>query len=153
MKIKRWMALCLAALVTVTGAASAWAGESTSETEAMTEAQAQGPETGEEALQESIDGIIADLIGDMKVEELLDLAMTILKVTDSEEFQHLMEYPEMQALAETVVKRCIRMFVDDPELAEKIMTTLGVDERAAAILAMMAEEVKNTDTYKELVLK
>ena len=58
----------------------------------------------------------------------------LVDVLNSEEFQRLLEYPEMQALMETAFDRLTQFVMEEPELAAKVLVTLGADESAVNLM-------------------
>ena len=84
-----------------------------------------------------------------QLEEYQDILETILVTVNSEEFEHLMEYPQMQALAETVVNKLIVFLQEDPELAKKVLITLGADENAVNLLEAFSDDFGILDRLSE----
>lgn len=96
--------------------------------------------------QEDMDKYM-DMLLNMDMEEIFGNISTVHHVIESEEFQHLMEYPEMQALAGTAGKKAIELIFEDPALTGKIMVTMGMDEKLAKILVVFAEVIKSSEGY------
>ena len=72
--------------------------------------------------------------GNAETEELLSNLGVLVEVLESEEFQRLMEYPEMQALAKTALTRLTDFAMNEPELATKVLVKLGADESAVDLM-------------------
>lgn len=72
--------------------------------------------------------------GNPETEELMSNLGVLVEVMNSEEFKRLMEYPEMQALLETLLKRLTTFVMDEPELAAKVLVALGADESAVHLM-------------------
>lgn len=72
--------------------------------------------------------------GNAETEELMSNLGVLLNVIESEEFQRLMEYPEMQALAKTALTRLTDFVMNEPELATKVLVKLGADESAVNLM-------------------
>lgn len=92
-----------------------------------------------------------DMIQNMDMNEIIGNISTISNVIQSEEFKHLMEYPEMQALAESASKKTVEMIMDDPALTGKILVTLGMDEKLVKVLVLFAGFIKKSDAYSDFV--
>ena len=72
--------------------------------------------------------------GNPETEELMSNLGVFVDVLNSEEFQRLMEYPEMQALAKTALTRLTDFVMNEPELATKVLVKLGADESAVQLM-------------------
>ena len=72
--------------------------------------------------------------GNAETEELMSNMGVLVNVIESEEFQRLMEYPEMQALAKTAFTRLTDFVMNEPELATKVLVKLGADESAVDLM-------------------
>ena len=91
-----------------------------------------------EAGAEQMPGGVFDQFGE-KIEEIyseearenLEKALGFLQ---SEEFNEVMAYPEMQELVLIVLKECADLAVEDPVLAARILEKLGVDEKYTSLL-------------------
>lgn len=150
---KRLLLFIAAASLLICSAAPALAGENAvtgSETTGAQEAaEASGTETEQTAAEASLEGEVreaaeeAPLNEDVTEKELeeytemarrfdmaeiLENAETIWRVSQSEEFHALMEYPEMQELLKTVLVKLKDFIFEEPDLAEKVLITLGVKE-------------------------
>ena len=72
--------------------------------------------------------------GNPETEELMSNLGVLVEVLESEEFQRLMEYPEMQALMRTAFERLVQFVTEEPELATKVLVALGADEKAVQLM-------------------
>lgn len=72
-------------------------------------------------------------------ETIMDYAHTILTVFRSEEFQHLLDYREVQELIKTVIQRSADFVRENGELTAKILKTLGIRENYVRILMKVVE--------------
>ena len=137
MKKKRWAAFLLSAaaaagcLFALPGPAGARAEAVTAETELPEGDPAfeDGPLLSPEAVE-----AIKRLIDEVDVNELCDIAIEAWGVANTEEFQRLMEYPEMQGLAKAAFKKVIEVAAEDPEMAKEILVTLGIEKDYVQLL-------------------
>ncbi|MBQ1311531.1 MAG: hypothetical protein IIY55_06750 [Blautia sp.] len=88
---------------------------------------------------------LGQMIRDVDLEELKENMKLVLAVVSSEEFQSLVQYQEVIDLAALLLKKGAETAVTEKELTEKILQTLGLDERwirAWTFVADHSEEIR-----------
>ena len=90
-------------------------------------------------------GELKNLIDGLKVEDIYEIASTAWGVGNSEEFKRLIEYPEMQALVKSALKKGIEVASDDPQMAKEILVTLGVEESYVDLLEELVRTAGSLD--------
>ncbi|MBP3901142.1 MAG: hypothetical protein J6D53_06785 [Blautia sp.] len=80
-----------------------------------------------------------------ETEELMSNLGVLADVLRSEEFQRLLEYPEMQALMKTALDRLIQFVTEEPELATKVLVALGADESAVNLMMKGVDLMKPSE--------
>lgn len=89
-----------------------------------------------EFTEEDLDEYVNMLEG-MDKREALENVLVLSQTVKSEEFAHLMEYPEMQALIEEILKKAEKFIMEEPELMGKILVTMGLDEKIVNVLVAL----------------
>lgn len=115
---------------------------------AAAEAEAPGAETEALGAEAETEFVLPRLTRE-QLEQYQDILETILVTVNSEEFEHLMEYPQMQALTETVVNKLIVFLQEEPELAKKVLITLGADENTVNLLEAFSDDFGILDQLSE----
>ena len=72
--------------------------------------------------------------------------LIIREFLESEDVQKVikvLQYEEVQDLTEISLRRIIDYLNENPEVAKKILVTLGVDEKAVEIVLEFVESIKN----------
>ena len=82
-----------------------------------------------DALKQKIDNIDMD-----KLKADLRAVTVLLK---SEEFQHLLSYEEVQDLLKMILMKARNFLYEEPDLSEKILETIGLEETYAKIILQM----------------
>ena len=83
--------------------------------------------------------------GNPETEELMSNLGVLVDVLNSEEFQRLLEYPEMQALMMTALDRLAHFVTEEPELATKVLMALGADESAVNVMMKGMDLMKSAE--------
>jgi len=89
------------------------------------------PEDSSDTGKVNIDDITR-LINEIDLEAVKEAAVYVGDFLDSEDFKSLMSYKEVRELGETAAEKIVDFVDEDPELTEKILVALGMDEAGAA---------------------
>lgn len=92
-----------------------------------------------ELSEEDLDEYLQMLEG-MDKREALENVLVVKQTLESEEFARLMEYPEMQALIDEVLKKAEKFIIEEPELMGKILVTMGLNEKIVNVLVALIKE-------------
>ena len=93
----------------------------------------------------------AELFSDMNREEIEGYLEKIYDVISNEEFQTIMQYPEVEALAWEILRTGAEFVYNEPELTEKILLTAGVEEKYLALLKELLQDT-NPEEVKEAIV-
>ena len=97
---------------------------------------------GEKAASELTDEQVqefTDKLKEIDVAQLLDNVTLIKNIAESEEFRHLMQYPEMQALVLAALDKAELFVLENPELTGEILLKLGADEKITNTIVAFAQ--------------
>ena len=151
MKRKRTTAVLLAVMVSAAGVFTCAAGEPGTEavleeeiSEAADMAYADAADAAGAALalylRSSGGEELASYLSSVDTEKLAEYLELFVVLTQNEDFQSLMDYQEVQELAEALIQKAAEFAVEDPQLAEKILVAMGVDEAyASSVLELIAD--------------
>ena len=143
MKKRKWMCLGIIFLIMILNAAAVSASEldaaDTDETESTGSfLNAEDETEGSGSFLNVQD--ITDFLDNIDYDELEKDLTAVLKVLESEDFQHLMSYQEMQDLIVVLLDKMEDFAIDDPDLVAKICVKLGVSEDLAGLLPPLIRE-------------
>ena len=117
----KWIMLCLFAVLLAAAPAGKTAAEEKSSLEILLENA----------------GLLAQ---DLDVEELREYYRQFESVIQSDEFQNLIEYEEVRDLITALVDKGVDFAIEDPDLAQKILITAGMDEKIVSLLPLLLEK-------------
>ena len=117
----KWIMLCLLAVLLAAAPAGKTAAEEKSSLEILLENA----------------GLLAQ---DLDVEELREYYRQFESVIQSDEFQNLIEYEEVRDLITALVDKGVDFAIEDPDLAQKILITAGMDEKIVSLLPLLLEK-------------
>ena len=142
MKKRKWICLAVSFLVIVTLFAGAFAAEESITEESITEESITEESITDETEMDM--GLTAqdvtEYLEGIDYDELEKDLTAILAVVESEDFQHLMSYQEMQDLVIVLLDRMEDFAIEDPDLVAKICVALGLQEKFARLIPPLIKE-------------
>ena len=149
------LCLCVSGMVLLLSAGEIQTEGELSEKQMLVEDKAAPAEAAaEEAVTEAPEGLgdvldasasrqlwseLIALLLQMDPEQAKEYYDTICAVITSEEFDRLMEYPQMQALVDTALEESAEFVLENKELTGEILVKLGVNEKAAGLICVMLD--------------
>ena len=122
--------------------------EEGTEEESITEENASGTEIIEGVTVEDV----TEFLEGIDYEELEKNLKAILAMVQSEDFQSLMSYQEMQDLVIVAMDRIETFALEDPELVAKICVALGLQEKFASLIPSLIREYDYSREDLEVLL-
>ena len=84
-------------------------------------------------------------LGDLDYEKLQEDIKLVQAVMGSESFRHLLTYEEVRDFADYSLKMITRFALDEPELLEKILITMELDQASVTVIMEVIDFINTSD--------